>query len=52
MFLSEVPSHDFASACWTILGKNRSSFLEVLSEKDALKILILVLKNDNEGTLV
>ena len=32
--------------------KNKSSLLEVLSEKDVLKILILVLKNDNEGAFV
>ena len=30
--------------------KNIGSFIEVLSGKDVLKILTLVLKNDNEGT--
>ena len=32
--------------------KNKSSFFEVFSEKDVLKILIIVLKNDNEEILV
>ena len=31
--------------------ENRSSIIEVLSETDIPKILTLVLKNDNEGTL-
>ena len=41
-----------ASVCWTIFSKYRSRFLEVFSQKDVLKILILVLKNNSEGTLV
>ena len=31
--------------------KNRRSIIEVFSEKDIVKILILVLENYNEGTL-
>ena len=31
--------------------KSRSSFIEAFSEKDVLKIFILVLKNEIEGTL-
>ena len=51
MFLSEVPSHHFASVAGLSSVKNRSSIIEVSSEKDILKILILVLENDNERTL-
>ena len=51
MFLSEVASHHFALVAGPSSVKNRRSIIEVFSEKDVLKILILVLENDNERTL-
>ena len=51
MFLSEAPSHHLHLHAGPSSVKNRSSFIEVFSEKDVVKTLILVLKNDNEGTL-
>ena len=52
VYFLQLQRYGFASVCWTILSKNGSNFLEVFSEKDVLKILILVLKNDNKGTHV
>ena len=52
LFFANSNRFDLASVCWTILSKNRSIFVEVFSEKDVLKSLILVLKNDKEGTFV